>query len=450
MARLRRVLLIAGFAAPTATLAVATAQASAASQVFGYVGAQQNFVVPSGVTSVHVVAVGAQGGPSDDGTPGGAAAKATADLPVTSGQVLYVNVGGNGLAGEGELGGAGFNGGGETTGGCVHRGGGGGGASDVRTVSRPLGSKDSASSLESRLIVAGGGGGAGGSGTFVRGGAGGNAVVPGGSGNGAAGIGPKAGGGGEGGGQAAGGRAGTDGNGTQPPEGKKWGQLGQGGFADGCEVSGAGAGGGGFFGGGAGGINRGSAEEGSGGGGGGGSSFFAPSTVNTLLEAQLSGTPSVTISYTLPPSGGSTGGGPGTGGAGPGTSGGAGASPSARQVAELLAGALSTSARAARIGTLLKRGITITFRALEPGKALIAWYYLPPGAALARRAKPVLVASGQRTFLAAGSGPIGIKVTAAGRRLLAHAKRLKLTAKGTFTPAGAASITAKRPFILKR
>jgi hypothetical protein len=421
--------------------------------VFGYVGSQQSFVVPGGVTSVHVVAIGGQGGPSSDGTPGGAPAKATADLPVTPGQALYVNVGGNGVAaGEGVFeGGAGFNGGGETGCGDVHRGGGGGGASDVRTVSRPLGPKDSTASLESRLIVAGGGGGAGGSGTFVKGGVGGDAVVPGKNGNGAAGIGAKAGGGGEGGGQTAGGRAGRDGNGTQPPEGKKWGQLGQGGFADGCEISGAGAGGGGFFGGGAGGINRDSPEEGSSGGGGGGSSSFAPSAVTPLLEAQPNGTPpSVTISYTPPTSGGPPGGGVPPGGGAGGNPGGGGAS-NAAQVANLLAGVLSASAKGARIGALLKHGITVTFRALEPGKALIGWYYLPPGAKLARRAKPVLIAFGQRTFSADESAAIMIKVTPAGRRLLAHAKRLKLTAKGTFTPAGAASIaTARKTFVLNR
>jgi hypothetical protein len=42
-----------------------------------------------------------------------------------------------------------------------------------------------------------------------------------------------------------------------------------------------------------------------------------------------------------------------------------------------------------------------------------------------------------------------IKLTAAGRRQLRHAKHLRLRAKGTFTPAPDAPVTALRPFTLR-
>jgi hypothetical protein len=120
------------------------------------------------------------------------------------------------------------------------------------------------------------------------------------------------------------------------------------------------------------------------------------------------------------------------------------------QIAEFLVRDLRPSGAGAGIGALLKGGIAIPFRALEPGTATIAWYYLPPGARIAKRARPVLVASGRLTFLATGTTAINVKPTTEGRRLLKHAGRFKLTAKGTFTPIGATPISAKRTFVLKK
>ena len=53
-------------------------------------------VVAAGVTTVHVVAIGANGGPGGFGVEGGFGAKVEGDLTVTPGQVLYLEVGGNG------------------------------------------------------------------------------------------------------------------------------------------------------------------------------------------------------------------------------------------------------------------------------------------------------------------------------------------------------------------
>lgn len=131
----------------TASLAVRLAPAQAADPVtttFNYTGAAQQFVVPTGVSTIHVVAIGGKGATSTT-NPSGKGGRAEADVSVTAGQTLTVMVGGNGgYHPSGPFAGA-FNGGG---GGQI----GGGGASDIRTV---------AGDLLTRLVTAGGGGGSG-------------------------------------------------------------------------------------------------------------------------------------------------------------------------------------------------------------------------------------------------------------------------------------------------
>ncbi|MBD0275778.1 MAG: hypothetical protein ICV73_28105, partial [Acetobacteraceae bacterium] len=140
--------------------------ARADTATYGYTGGEQAFTVPAGVSSIQVVAVGGRGGRGgtyQGGPPtvaGGFGARQTATISVTPGQVLYVEVGGNGANGNGSLYSAGgFNGGG--MGGPTETNptgaGAGGGASDVRTKPRSAGD-----SLQSRLVIAAGGGGGGG------------------------------------------------------------------------------------------------------------------------------------------------------------------------------------------------------------------------------------------------------------------------------------------------
>jgi hypothetical protein len=76
---------------------------------------------------------------------------------------------------------------------------------------------------------------------------------------------------------------------------------------------------------------------------------------------------------------------------------------------------------------------------------------VPDGTQLAGgKPTPVLLAVGKATFSAAATVKLTIKLTANGTRLLQHAKRLKLTAKGTFTPTATHAVVATKTFTLTR
>ncbi len=280
--------------APVVILALGAAPVAGATTTTFSSPGEQSFVVPAGITSVHLVAIGARGGSgaTSRGGAGGLGDRVEGDLGVTPGQVLYVDVGGVGgdasgtVPGAGGANGGGLGGSGEVDGGTVGGAGGGGGASDVRTAP---------GSLQSRLLVAGGGGGGGA--------AGGNESLP---------------GGGDGGAGASNGEtvsnppdensAGTGGGGATATTAGKGGldfghdgSFGVGG--SGQQLSGpnegaatGGGGGGGAFGGGSGGSSQ--AKGGSGGGGGGGSDFFDPRVTNAAVVREADEPALVTITYT--------------------------------------------------------------------------------------------------------------------------------------------------------
>ena len=280
-------------------------------------GGEQQFVVPVGVTSLRVTAIGASGGfggmafseaAGSGGTPG-VGAVAAADLPVTAGQTLYVLVGSTGLTNnfpgaDGVAGAGGFNGGGSGGGqpgagtpSTNHgsSGGGGGGASDIRTCSLQATTCDT---LASRLIVAAGGGGGGGgsfSNDFSEGGGGGAAGT---DGDGHGGVPapyttpPPASGGGatrEAGGAGAPGAA---------PGGRGAGGRGANGTASAPGAPGTGGGGGGgLFGGGGGASGQATPLLDLGAGGGGGSSFGPAGTTYGPAPVPFRADGSVTIAY---------------------------------------------------------------------------------------------------------------------------------------------------------
>jgi hypothetical protein len=62
----------------------------------------------------------------------------------------------------------------------------------------------------------------------------------------------------------------------------------------------------------------------------------------------------------------------------------------------------------------------------------------------------VLVATGSASFSTASTRAMTIRLTAKGKRLLEHARSMKLTAKGTFSPHDKTAITATKTFTVKR
>jgi hypothetical protein len=231
-----------------------------AQQTFTFTGGVQTFVVPPGVTLLHVDAFGAQGGQGD--APGGKGGRVETTIAVTPGETLYIVVGGAGSnsGGGGAPGPGGFNGGGDGGQGISFfsptgsfYGGGGGGASDIRR---------GGTALANRIVVAGGGGG---------GGIGGNIVGPGGAGGdtqAAPGTNADGAQGGGGGTQLAGGAGGVSTTGGTAGTNGGPGIGGPGGGGN-SNSRGGGGGGAGYFGGGGGGGGN----TFGGGGGGGGSSF---------------------------------------------------------------------------------------------------------------------------------------------------------------------------------
>lgn len=126
--------------------------------------------------------------------------------------------------------------------------------------------------------------------------------------------------------------------------------------------------------------------------------------------------------------------------------------PSAAQIKASLRHAIAPRGKASRIAPLLKKqSYVLSFKAIIAGRVVIDWYYLPKGAHLASRKSkphPALVAVGKATFSRARTSKVTIKLMARGKRLLKHAERLTLTAKGTFTPAAKHAVIATKKFTL--
>jgi hypothetical protein len=279
-ARAALALLALGFSVTMPAGALATTPPTV-TETFTATGSEQSFVVPTGVSSVRVEAVGAAGEGGFDGSVGGSGADVVGQLPVAAGETLYVEVAAPGF------GGAGFGG--------PEGGGNGGNASDVRTI--PVGTTGS---LESQLLVAAGGGGGGGE--FEGGsGAGGNAGDPGVSSPGSS----NGGGGGGGAGTLTGGGAGGEGcfesNGPWSGGAGSFGLGGNGGESFGFPFTGGGGGGGGYTGGGGGAGSCEPGPEAGGGGGGGGANFvFGGATFYAIGTAAPTTSPSITIAYPSP------------------------------------------------------------------------------------------------------------------------------------------------------
>ena len=121
------------------------------------------------------------------------------------------------------------------------------------------------------------------------------------------------------------------------------------------------------------------------------------------------------------------------------------------EITALLTTEITLSGKAVRIAAMLKSSVfSFSFKALEAGIAVIDWYEVPPGAHLAKKAEPLLVAAGRLVFGAAGTATIKIKLTSAGKLLLKRSKRLKLTARATFRPIAKEPVVATKTSVLSR
>jgi hypothetical protein len=134
---------------------------------------------------------------------------------------------------------------------------------------------------------------------------------------------------------------------------------------------------------------------------------------------------------------------------------GSAAGTAASVVAALIARQLAPHGRGARIASLSSSGVfSAMFRAPEAGTAQVDWYYLQRGGQGVGRgagngaSSRVLIASGARTFRAAGSAALKIHLTAAGRRLLKGSQRVRLTATCVFTPLGQTPVRTSATFEL--
>jgi alpha-tubulin suppressor-like RCC1 family protein len=154
---------------------------------------------------------------------------------------------------------------------------------------------------------------------------------------------------------------------------------------------------------------------------------------------------SPTLPLIVSPAGGGASGGGVPGGGVPG--GGGKASPETLRSNPIID--LRVSGKAGKIGAILKHGFTVSFTAPGKGVLTIQWFFVPKGAHVAK-ARPVLIASGHQSFSAAGKKNLTVKLTAGGHRLLKESKRFKLTAEGTFTPAGARAVSVTKALTLTR
>lgn len=126
------------------------------------------------------------------------------------------------------------------------------------------------------------------------------------------------------------------------------------------------------------------------------------------------------------------------------------------QIREAMRREMFPKGRAATIPALLRaRGAQLTVKALDAGVLTIKWHTTPVTTRAQRRAgkkaRPVLIAQGRKTFARSGARPVNVRLNAAGRRALTGAKRVPVTATGTFLRNGSRTpIVGKKGFVVTR
>ena len=106
---------------------------------------------------------------------------------------------------------------------------------------------------------------------------------------------------------------------------------------------------------------------------------------------------------------------------------------SAAEVLAVLRAQVARVQHHARISSLRRRGLyAFSVAAPAAGTLELVWYQAPQGARHSQRTKPLVVALSTTAYASAGTKPVSLRLTSAGRRLIAHSSSLELTLKGVF------------------
>jgi hypothetical protein len=132
--------------------------------------------------------------------------------------------------------------------------------------------------------------------------------------------------------------------------------------------------------------------------------------------------------------------------------------PLATQIVNLLQATLGQQAAALAkldITTLSTHSaVNVPFTFLVPGTVSFTWTVSGAGtrsAVAAKKAKALKIASGKKTSKVAGPAKVKLKLSKAGKKLLRHSKKLRVTFTAKFTPAGGgAAQTTQMKFTLKK
>lgn len=109
-----------------------------------------------------------------------------------------------------------------------------------------------------------------------------------------------------------------------------------------------------------------------------------------------------------------------------------------------LRGQIVPRGNATKIPALLVRGDTVLgFTGLQAGRAVVTWYLPAQG-----KRKAVVAARGIRRFVGALATTIDVRLTSAGNRALNATKRIRLTARASFTPAHGRPISVAKTFLV--
>ncbi len=146
---------------------------------------------------------------------------------------------------------------------------------------------------------------------------------------------------------------------------------------------------------------------------------------------------------------GNHGGGEQGGGGGGGSQPGSPSHPSAAELERLLARQLVPSGRAASLAALRRRGgLNMRFALPRAGTLTVKWYLASPGSKHGKaKRKPTLLAVGHATLAASKPTTLSLHLTPQARRLLRHARKVRVRAKATFS-VGAGAIVAAGVFTL--